>query len=291
MARKEYENCLVLGGGAARGFAHIGVIQALEEAGFRPDLIVGCSMGALVGLFYADGVKAHIMRGIARTISGDPRKAARFIPIKPSASGLFDASKIETFLEDFFGARRFSDLGVDFACVAVDIEKEEELVFTQGLVVPAIRASISIPGIFKPVRLGNRVLVDGGVLDPVPVKVAKKLGAKRIVAVNVVRHSPSETVFSEVKKPLPKLKHKMLADLVNEISHLTENNIFSIAQKSVMAMQSALVREIIASQEPDLLIDVPMESVDYLEFHKADQAVEAGYKAGKQALKHSHFKA
>ncbi|MGB9589784.1 MAG: patatin-like phospholipase family protein, partial [Candidatus Hydrothermia bacterium] len=107
---ERYQNALVLGGGAARGFAHVGVVRALEEARFIPDIIVGCSMGALVGAFYADGVRSHIMRGITKMVSGTKKKASDFIPAKPSASALFDATKIEEFLTDFFGERKIEEL-------------------------------------------------------------------------------------------------------------------------------------------------------------------------------------
>lgn len=282
----KYEKALVLGGGAARGFAHVGVVRALEEAGFRPDLVVGCSMGALVGAFYADGVRSHIMRGITRMVSGTKKKASDFIPVKPSSSALFDASKIEEFLMNFFGERKIEELSTPFACVAVDIMEGEELVFDSGLVAPAVRASISIPGVFPPLRRGKMILVDGGLLDPVPVRVARDMSAGRVLAVNVISRRKHEIRSVALKKPLGiEKKMKLLAEIVNEIERLREFNIFRLTEKAVLTMEAAIVEESLTGKgAPDLLIDVPMEDIGYMEFHRAEEAAQRGYEITKSAV-------
>jgi NTE family protein len=273
----KYKNALVLGGGAARGFAHVGVVKALEEAGFKPDLIVGCSMGALVGAFYADGVKSHIMRGITKMVSGTKKQASDFIPVKPSASALFDASKIEEFLVDFFGQREIKELQVPFACVAVDIVEGEELIFDSGLVAPAVRASISIPGVFPPLKRGKMILVDGGLLDPVPVRVARYMGAGRVLAVNVISRRKHELRRVTLKKPL--------AEIVNEIERLREFNIFRLTEKAVLTMEAAIVEESLTGEgSPDLVIDLPLEDIGYMEFHRAEEAAQRGYETVKSAI-------
>ncbi len=282
----QYRNALVLGGGAARGFAHVGVVRALEEAGFKPDLVVGCSMGALVGAFCADGVRSHIMRGITRMVSGTKKKASDFIPAKPSASALFDASKIEEFLVDFFGQRKIEELSTPFACVAVDIIEGQELVFDSGLVAPAVRASISIPGVFPPLRRGKMILVDGGLLDPVPVRVARDMGAERVLAVNVISRRKHELKRLALKKPLGvEKKMKLLAEIVNEIERLREFNIFRLTEKAVLTMESAIVEESLTGEgAPDLVIDVPLEDIGYMEFHRAEEAAERGYQVTSAAI-------
>lgn len=281
----EYENALVLGGGAAKGFAHIGVVKALEEAGFRPDLVVGCSMGALVGAFYSDGVKPHIMRGIARMVSGTKKKASDFIPAKLSSSALFDASKIEEFLVDFFGERRIEELPLRFACVAVDIAEGEELVFDAGLIAPAVRASISIPGVFPPLRRGKMILVDGGLLDPVPVRVARDMGAKRVLAVNVIPRRKHNLKRLALKRPLEvERKTKLLAEIIQEIERLREFNIFRLTEKAVLTMESAIVEwSLTGPGAPELVLDLPIE-VGYMEFHRADEAAESGYRIAKTVI-------
>jgi len=282
----KHKNALVLGGGAARGFAHVGVVRALEEVGFKPDLVVGCSMGALVGAFYADGVRSHIMRGITRMVSGTKKKASEFIPAKLSSSALFDASKIEEFLVDFFGQRKIGDLQAPFACVAVDIVEGEELIFDSGLVAPAVRASISIPGVFPPLKRGKMILVDGGLLDPVPVRIARDMGAERVLAVNVISRRKHELRRVTLKKPLGvERKMKLLAEIVNEIERLREFNIFRLTEKAVLTMEAAIVEESLTGQgAPDLVIDVPVEDIGYMEFHRAEEAAQRGYEAMKSAM-------
>ncbi len=277
---------LVLGGGAARGFAHVGVVKALEEIGFVPDLVVGCSMGALVGAFYADGVKSHIMLGITKMVSGTKKKASDFIPAKPSASALFDVSKIEEFLVDFFGERKIEDLSVPFACVAVDIMEGEELVFDSGLLAPAVRASISIPGVFPPLKRGKMILVDGGLLDPVPVRVARDLGAEQVIAVNVISRRRREPRRLALKKPLGvEKKMKLLAEIVNEIERLREFNIFRLTEKAVLTMEAAIVEESLTGEgAPEMVIDVPVEDIGYMEFHRAEEAAQRGYETLRSAI-------
>ncbi|MEO0247980.1 MAG: patatin-like phospholipase family protein [candidate division WOR-3 bacterium] len=272
-------NALVLGGGSARGFAHVGVVRALEEAGFKPDLVVGCSMGALVGAFYADGVRSHIMRGITRMVSGTKKKASDFIPAKPSASALFDATKIEEFLVDFFGERKIEELSIPFACVAVDIIEGQELVFDSGLVAPAVRASISIPGVFPPLRRGKMIMVDGGLLDPVPVRVARDMGAERVLAVNVISRRKHELRKITLKKPLGvEKKMKLLAEIVDGIESLRDFNIFRLTEKAVLTMESAIVEGSLSGKgAPELVVDVPLEDIGYLEFHRAEEAADRGY--------------
>ncbi|MEO0179696.1 MAG: patatin-like phospholipase family protein [candidate division WOR-3 bacterium] len=280
-----YRNALVLGGGSARGFAHVGVVRALDEFGFRPDLVVGCSMGALVGAFYAEGVKSHIMLGITRMVSGTKKKASEFIPVKPSASALFDATKIEEFLINFFGERRIEELSVPFACVAVDISDGQEVLFDSGLVAPAIRASISIPGVFSPLRRGRMILVDGGLLDPVPVGVARELGAERVLAVNVMSRRKRDLKRVALKRPLGPERRKLLVEIVHEIEQLREFNIFRLTEKAVLAMEAAMIEDSLTGEgAPDLVIDVPLDDIGYMEFHRAEEAAERGYEAARAVL-------
>ncbi len=273
---------LVLGGGAARGFAHVGVIRALEERGFKPSLVVGCSMGALVGAFYALGTRPRAMEGIARFISGDPKKARAFLPVRPSAQGLLDPSKVEDMLESFFGGVKIEDLEVPFAAVATDIVSKEEVVFTSGGVAPAVRASISIPGLFPPVRFGKRVLVDGGVLDPVPVRVARKLGAERVVVVNVVKDARRKLVKLGAPGELPKEDLPLLKEIISAITQ-RDWNVFKVIEESVWAVQAALAAEAL-EEGGDIVIDVPLKNVDYMDFHKAREAVEEGYRVASEVL-------
>ncbi len=273
---------LVLGGGAARGLAHIGVIRALEERGFRPSLVVGCSMGALVGAFYALGTPPRAMEGFVRHLLGTPKKAKAFLPVRPSAQGLLDPSRVEELLENFLGGVQFEELELPLAVVATDIVRKEEVVFTSGGVAPAVRASISIPGLFPPVKFAKRILVDGGVLDPVPVKVARKLGAERLVVVNVVRDAARRIVQAEAPAELRRESHPLLAEIISTLTH-RDWSVFKVVEESVWAVQAALAAEAL-EEGGDVVIDVKLKGVDYMDFHKVREAIEEGYRTAREVL-------
>ena len=176
---------LALGGGATRGLAHIGVLAVLEKEGIPIDLIAGTSAGAIVGSLYAQDRDAGQIKELALDLA--KHKLAHFIDPSLPKTGLIKGKKIKGLLASFIGDDiRFSDLKIPFACVATDIETGEEIVIDRGSVPEAVRASISIPGIFTVVKRGGRFLVDGGLVNPVPVSVVKDMGADFIIAVNVI---------------------------------------------------------------------------------------------------------
>ena len=169
---------LALGSGSARGLAHIGVIKVLEENHIPISMIAGTSMGSLIGALFASGLNGTEMEEIA--CNTNLKTTSRLFIPTPSVQGLIDGNRISDFLVSLMGNRSFSSLKMPFAAVAADIERAEEVVITDGPLVKAIRASISIPGIFTPAMLKGRVLVDGGLMNPVPVDVVKDLGADYI---------------------------------------------------------------------------------------------------------------
>lgn len=176
---------LVLGGGAARGLAHIGVLDRLHRARIPVDVIAGTSAGAVVGALYAAGIKPDEMRAILQ----DKLKWQHFgslVDVALPKSGLIGGKKLTRTLSEMFGGELdFKDLTKPFACVAVDIDSGEEVVMREGSVLEAVRASISIPGIFVPAHREGRYLVDGGLLNHLPVDVARAMGADFVIAVNV----------------------------------------------------------------------------------------------------------
>jgi NTE family protein len=176
---------LVLGGGAARGLAHIGVLDRLHRARIPIDVIAGTSAGSVIGALYAAGIKPDAMREIVQ----NKLKWQHFgslVDVALPKSGLIGGKKLTKTLSDVFGGELdFSDLKKPFACVAVDIDSGEEVVMREGSVLAAVRASISIPGIFVPARREGRYLVDGGILNHLPVDVARAMGADFVIAVNV----------------------------------------------------------------------------------------------------------
>ncbi|NCC56905.1 MAG: patatin, partial [Synergistales bacterium] len=174
---------IALGSGGARGMAHIGVLRALEEAGVKPELVAGTSIGALVGGIYSAG-KINELTEIALGL--DWKKAARyFMEVSFPRSGLIEGARINEFLLEMVGDRSIEDLPRAFSAVATDIMSGREEVLAVGGLVDAIRASISIPGIFTPAKVNDTFLVDGGLVNPVPVNVCRKMGAEFVIAVDI----------------------------------------------------------------------------------------------------------
>lgn len=174
-----------LGSGGARGVAHIGFLQAMEEAEIKPDYITGCSMGSVVGMAYATGMAPKQMKEIAFNL-----KMFDLLDVTTRPGGLFDTRKIRNLLTKCVGDPNFEDLKIPFRCVAVDLYTQSVVEFSEGKVLDAVIASSSIPGVFKPTEKDGMRLVDGGVLERVPVKALRHMGAKRIVAVDVLGQKP-----------------------------------------------------------------------------------------------------
>lgn len=171
---------LALGSGASRGMAHIGVLEVLENYGIKIDYIAGSSIGAVIGALYCAG---EDLKYIAKLASKIPTKA--FIDFSFTKNGLIAGHRIKTFLNNLLKNQTFKHLKIPLSIVATDLISCERFVFTEGYLSEAIRASISIPGVFEPYRYGNRLLVDGGVIDRVPVNVVRQMGADIVIASDV----------------------------------------------------------------------------------------------------------
>lgn len=173
---------IALGSGSARGLAHVGVLKVLESNGLAPDIVTGTSMGALVGALYAAGRTPAQIEEIA--LSFDVKSLLSLADMTMKSGALLSGEKVEEFLGEHLPAT-FAELRMPFGCVSTDLATGERAVHTEGDLVQAVRASTSIPVIFMPVRDGDRVLVDGFLSDPIPVSLARELGAKVVVAVDV----------------------------------------------------------------------------------------------------------
>ncbi len=174
---------LALSGGSTHGAAHIGVLRVLEQEGIRPDFIAGTSAGALVGCAYAAGIPLDDIAAIFKSMSWPQLIRPKLI----HALSLFDTSPMEEFLRENIGEGEFKDLDIPLAVVACDIVTAEKVVITEGPLAPAVRASASIPGLFNPVELNGRLLVDGGIVDNLPIEVARNMGADYVIAVDLSR--------------------------------------------------------------------------------------------------------
>lgn len=177
---------LVLSGGAARGLAHIGVIEKLNEFGIKPDIVVGTSIGAIVGAAYAYGLNVEQMSEMVRIFveNGALENLIDFTGAV-NRGGIVPHSRIEKYFRTFFGNVRIEDLKIKYACMAYDLNSEEEVVLKSGDLVEAITASSAFPGVFEPVKMKNMSLIDGGIRDNIPIDVAKKMGADIIIVSDV----------------------------------------------------------------------------------------------------------
>lgn len=249
---------LVLGSGAAKGLAHIGVLKVLEQEGIKPDLIVGCSIGAVVGGLYASGLNADEMYELAVNL-----KRSRFIfMIDPSnpVQAFLNGEKIRRWLDEVLPVKEFSQLKIPFACVATDLNTGELAILNSGNVLDSIMASISVPIIFPPVEINGHYYVDGGVKSPLPVKVARNLGADRVIAVNLLKlENNPETLYTTKKPP----------------SYL-------VAMRAVDIMQVELSRS--DMETADVVISPDVTEFSFYEFYKARKIIPRGEEAARMSL-------
>lgn len=256
---------LALSGGAARGLAHVGVLRALRHAGIPIHLIAGTSAGAIIGAAYAwDQDIAAITRAAL-----DPRWKRMSPLIDPSfpKTGFIKGRKIKALLASYVGRDiKFSDLTIPFACVATDIETGEEIVIDSGSVVDALRASISIPGIFTLVRREGRYLVDGGLTTPVPVETVRRMGADFIIAVNV-----NPDVAGRLHRPARKPARAPRAP-----------NIFQVMLQSVYITTYSLARTSLAAA--DCVIEPDLIDIGAGEFKRARELITRGREAARAAI-------
>jgi NTE family protein len=255
---------LVLGGGYARGLAHIGVLEVLETAGVPIDIITGTSMGALIGALYAHEKEAAILRHQATQL--EMVSLASLIDLKILKSGLFAGKKIINRLKRLMGDLTFEELDIPFACIATDIISGEEVVMNKGKVLEAVRASISIPVIFTVVKKDGRFLVDGGLVNNVPVSVARKMGADYVIAVDVT----------------PTAKER--ADHLLQDAEVKEPSILNVMVQSLYITTSQSLCGIAANA--DVVIHPKLADVNPADFHKARECILAGELAATDIVMH-----
>jgi len=252
---------LALGGGGARGLAHIGVLEVLEREEIPIDMIAGTSAGALVGAAYAQGIDITQMKNLAIEW-GAKRLSLLADPALPK-TGLVRGRKIEDMMKSIIGDIEFGDLKLPFACVATNIITGQEVIINQGSVLEGVRASISVPIIFTVAKLKGRYLVDGGLVNPVPVSVLKDMGADFVIAVTLTPR-PSEA-----------FKQVYLEELEPEESDpVKEPNIFTIAMKLIDIYGSHLVGSCLSGA--DVIIEPRMAGIGLGDFGRAEECILEG---------------
>ena len=241
---------LALGGGFARGFAHLGVLQVLEQNNVPISHIAGTSVGSILGAAYASGTPlAHIIE-TCRTLRF--RDIARW---RVSRLGLASNHRLENLIERVFDSRNFEDLRIPLAAVATDLSSGEPVVFTQGNLADAIRASCAFPGLFEPVEIGTRCLADGGLVAPVPTRAARDLGADPVIGISVG---------------------------VQDGHRGAPTNIFQVVSRAVSAAQKHQLE--IWERHADLVLRPDVQSLAWDDFHRAEEAIAAGATATWRAL-------
>jgi len=293
---------LVLGSGSSRGWAHIGVIEALQDAGISIHCVAGCSVGAFIGAIFASGGLERLKRYV---IEMDGESMFSFSDLTFIRPGLLDGDKK---LRDLFcmhsDKMRFEELEIPLKVVATDIQSGDKVILDSGDLLTALRASMSYPGLFAPVYLKNRWLVDGGVLDPVPVGVARAMGADIVIAVNLdselisrKRHRKATAVPEPRTHPirnefLRKLaaRYESTEKIIRERLELQKDNkpathgIRQAINASIQLMQARITRVNLAVNPPDILITPRLGDLKMLDYDQVEHTIEEGYIATRNKL-------
>lgn len=306
---------LALGSGGARGWAHLGVLRALREKNITVEYIAGTSMGSVVGAFAAARREDRLLE-LANNLDWWLLRNF-FWEISLSRSGLTDGRRLLIETQKMLGVKDFNELALPFRAVATDLGDGTEVVLSSGHLMQAIRASISIPGLFSPVKIGSRLLVDGGLVNPVPVNVARDMGARTVIGVDVTPgvEPPSKTPPATKKNaahklPAPALPDDKGGDEETSAFHVMEkfrthierkvrdlrDSVATLSSRPSMAevvlrtvriteTQIALARRM--AEPPDILVEPDVGNIGTLDFQRAPEAMEAGYAATLRALAES----
>ena len=291
---------LALGSGSARGWAHIGVLRALEEQGIRPDLVCGCSIGALVGAVYAGGALDTLEDWVCKLKLWD---VVRLLDVR-MAGGLIEGGLLMRAFEEMIPDVDIESLEMPFASVATDLQSGREIWMQQGPLQQAVRASIALPGLFAPAKIEGRWLVDGGLTNPVPISLCRAMGADVIIAVNlnsdiVGRHIKSR----QADKTLPSQGEQALLDqLLKKLNgslqetrlgawasrKLDERNsepgMFDVIASTINIMQDRITKSRMAGDPADVVLAPRLGQLGLLEFDRAKEAIAEGRDSVRRSL-------
>ena len=284
---------LALGGGAARGFAHIGVIRTLVAKGFVPDIITGTSIGAVVGGCYAAG-KLDDVEAWGKTLTR--RSLLSYLDLSFGGSGLLAGGRLAEKLAGALGEITIDELPIPFAAIATELRTAHEIWITHGKLIDAMRASYALPGLFPPVDIGGRWLMDGALVNPLPISAARALGARVVIAVNlnadnfgrgtIIHDHGAENVIAD------EVARRGLAG-ADANGKSVRRKLFGTAERpglpTVMVeafnvMQDRITRARLAGDPPDVLISPPLGKLGVFEFHRAEEAIVIGAEAAERAI-------
>jgi NTE family protein len=291
---------LALGGGVARGWAHIGALRALLKAGYNPDIICGTSMGALVGGFYLAG---HLNELEEWALALNKRRMISYLDVVTGGTGLIAGNRLEKLIREYINGVTIEDLDRPFAAVTTELATGHEIWLQEGALVDAIRASYALPGVFTPVRLNNRWLIDGALVNPVPVSVCRALGARLVIGVTLnydafgksnaqARGAVQEldrggftddrynNVVRKNKKASP--QRTMMRQLFGNGQNAP--GVGSVMLSSLNIIMDRLSRARMAGDPPDVLISPRVGHVSLLEFNRAADLIKLGEEAVEEML-------
>ena len=289
---------LALGGGAARGFAHIGILRTLVGHGIVPNVVVGTSIGAVVGGAFAAG-HLDTLEEWARSLQ--VRNILGYLDIRLNGSGLIGGEKLATQLEASLGKTLIEELPVKFASVATEVRTGHEIWLTHGRMVDAMRASYALPGIFSPVLVGDRWLVDGALVNPVPVSAARALGAEIVIAANlssdifthsttIYAHGAATAMPQATTAPAP--PKRGLGKFFSPERTVKREffggggrpGISSVMVDAFNIMQDRITRARLAGDPPDMLITPRVGQIGWFDFHRAADLIDFGARAAERAI-------
>lgn len=293
---------LALGSGAARGWAHIGVIRALEEAGIRPQMVTGCSIGTMVAAAYASESLDEFEEWVRGITSWH---VMRLLDVRFSG-GLIEGDSLMHSLAKLMREKDIEDLSMPFAAVATDLEAGREVWLRKGKLLDAVRASIAVPGLMAPVRQDGRWLVDGGLTDPVPISLCRALGADVVIAVNLnsdligrhlrsikgaARHDTDGT--NGLRQWFGSIDERLLNGRIGKWLDGPEEEevpgMMDVMAGSLDIMQDRITRSRMAGDPPEVLISPRLSRIGLLEFERAEESIKAGYKAARKAIEDSEI--
>ena len=276
---------LVLGSGGARGYTHIGVIEEIEKRGYKIEAISGSSMGALIGGLYACGKLQEYKEWV---LGLDIIDIAKLVDFSFFNNGMIKGDKVFNILEKMIGRVNIEDLPIEYSAVATDITKQKEVWLQKGDLLEAIRASIAIPTIFTPKKMEDRYLIDGGVLNPLPIAPTLSANTDITIAVNL---NATNTKNYNIKIPKEEIeKQNKILEWFFEFKKSSffdddEMGIFTIFGKTIDIMQNNILECKMAGYKPDIMINIPNDICGFYEFNKAYEMIELGKMIAKEELK------
>jgi NTE family protein len=288
---------LALGGGAARGFAHIGVLRTLTAYGIKPEVIAGTSIGAVVGGFYAAG-RLDAFEDWARQLTR--RRMLGYLDFKIGGSGLIGGDRLADRLDDTIGEATFAEMPLRLAAIATEIGTGHEIWLTRGRLGEALSASYALPGIFPPKRIGGRWLMDGALVNPLPISAARALGARLVIAVNlnadnfgrgtiIQDHGPdAEDDALRAQRMLARSRRGLF-----KAERLLHRQFFGVNRRpglstvmieAFQVMQDRITRSRLAGDPPDVMISPRVGRVNLFDFHRAREIIALGAEAAERSI-------